>query len=256
MQTLAELKNRTRHDVVLRGDNCSYVALGYFPTAALEKILPRGMSVPSPSVMAEHHPTLAPVEGRHPFVLMCSNCRNVHDVFTEIKLRPYRELMAFVPVTYTHGSEQHLCSYVPVLYLEYLIGVVGGLYLGLRKQFRPGMRDEETATTKHFSIEGVLDARFEQAGKGTGELHPFFAEALGHPTLTLSYFGRTRFYTTTVTTSRVLDAGANFEWHFKGSHLQSDETSVANYAEYHFTTSQAMSYRTYFHSGERAGALA
>jgi hypothetical protein len=256
MQTRAELRNRTRHDVVLRGDNTSYVALGHFPTAALEKILPRDMSVPSPSVMAEHHPTLTPVDGRHPFVLMCSNCRNVHDVFTEITLRPYRELMAFIPVTYTQDGEQHLCSYVPVLYLEYLIGVVGGLYLGLRKQFRPSMRDEETATTKHFSIEGVLDARFEQQAAGTGELHPFFTEALAHPTLTRSYFGRTRLYTTTVTTSRVLEASASFTWHFMGSEIHSDETSVANYAEYQFTTSQAMGPHTYFHSRPRAGAPA
>ena len=78
------------------------------------------------------------IEGMHPFTLMFSNCNNVHDVMTEIELRPYRELMFFIPVTYTHENEEQLCSYVPVLYLEYLIGVIGGLYLGLRKEFHPG----------------------------------------------------------------------------------------------------------------------
>ena len=67
--------------------------------------------------------------GLHPFMLMFSNCRKVHDVMTEIELRSYRELMFFIPVTYRHQDEERMCSFVPVLYLEYLIGVIGGLYL-------------------------------------------------------------------------------------------------------------------------------
>ncbi len=233
MQTLADLKSRTRHDVMLRGDNTSYVALGRFPTPELERILPKGMSVPSDAVMAERYPMLDRVEGTHPFVMMFSNCRDVHDVMTEIKLRPYRELMFFIPVTFTRGSEERLCSYVPVLYLDYLIGVVGGLYLGLRKQFRPGMQDVETETTKHFTVGDVLDARFEKLETGSGsELHPFFALTLDNPTVTLSYFNRTRFYTTTVEASKVVDAAPDFVWRFKGSEIRSDADTIACRVEY------------------------
>jgi len=248
MQTLEDLKNRTPHDDMLAGDNSSYIVAGHFPHDALARILPKGMSVPSDEVMAARYPTLEKVEGKHPFVLMFSNCRNVHDVMTEIKLRHYRELMSFIPVTYTHGNEERLCSYVPVLYLEYLIGVIGGLYLGLRKEFHPGMKDVETADSKSFSIEGILDAHFEKApADGNKELDPFFARTLGNPTVTVSYLKRTYFYTTKVHPTKVLDASPEFEWRFKGSVIKNDEHTFANYAEYHFTTSQAMRYDAYFH---------
>lgn len=247
MQTLAELRTRTRHDVMLRGDNSSYVALGRFPTGELERILPRGMSVPSAEVMADRYPELEAIEGMHPLVMLFSSCRNVHDVITEIELRPYRELMFFIPVTCTRGDDEHLCSYVPVLYLDYLIGVIGGLYLGLRKQFRPGMRDAEAQASRRFSIGTVLDAGFEDLGTGCSDLNPFFARTLDNPTITRSYFGRTRFYTTTVDTTKVTDVAADVVWRFKGSEVRNDEGFPAHHVEYRFTTSQAMSYGAYFH---------
>jgi hypothetical protein len=249
MQTLAALKRRTRHDAMLKGDNRSYLALGRFPTVELARILPPGLSVPSDAAMSARYPMLERVEGLHPFVLLCSSCRDVHDVLTEVKLRPYRELMCFIPVTCRRGGEERLCSYVPVLYLDYLIGVIGGLYLGLRKQFRPQMRSSETETSGHFVVGDVLEARFEkrEAG-GPGVLHPFFARTLENPTVTRSYVNRTRFYTTTVDTASVVDAASEFVWRFKGSVVRSDPAPFACYAEYQFTTSQAMSYDTYFHS--------
>jgi hypothetical protein len=233
---------------MLAGDNSSYLVAGHFPNEELEKILPKAMSIPSEEVMAARYPTLKKVEGMHPFMLMFSNCRNVHDVMTEIKLRPYRELMFFIPVTYTHEKEEQLCSYVPVLYLEYLIGVIGGLYLGLRKEFHPGMKDVETETSKSFVIKDVVDVNFEKApADGSKELDPFFTQTLDNPTVTVSYLNQTYFYTTKAYPTKVLDASPVYEWHYKGSVIKNNEDTFANYSEYHFTTSQAMRYDAYFH---------
>ena len=161
-QKLEQLKNRTPHDPILTGNNSSYMTVGYYPREELEKILPRAMSIPSDEVMTREYPTVKKMEGMHPFTMMFSNCNNVHDVMTDIELRPYRELMFFIPVIYTHKKEEQLCSYIPVMYLEYLLGVIGGLYLGLRKEFHPKMRDVETDTSESFIIKDILDVSFHQ----------------------------------------------------------------------------------------------
>jgi len=248
MQTREQLKNRTPHDAMLEGNNSSYMVVGHYPREAFAKLLPRTMSIPSDEVMASKYPTAKKIEGMHPFLLMFSNCRTVHDVMTEIELRPYRELMFFFPVTYTHGKEEQLCSFVPVLYLEYLIGVIGGLYLGLRKEFHPRMKDIETGTSKTFAIDGILDAHFEKlpADENQG-FDPFFTQTFENPTVTVSYLNRTYFYTTRATPTKVLDASAVYEWRYKGSVIKNNEGTIAKYSEYGFTTSQAMRYEAYFH---------
>ncbi|MCP4040039.1 MAG: hypothetical protein GY733_24050, partial [bacterium] len=65
-------------------------------------------------------------------------------------------------------------------------------------------------------------------------------------TATVSYFNQTWFYTTRAHTTKVLETSADFEWRYKGSVITGDEQTVANYAEYGFTTSQAMRYDAYF----------
>ena len=139
-------------------------------------------------------------------------------------------------------------TFIPVLCLDYFIGVVGGLYLGLRKQFHPKMKDIETDTSKSFIIKGIIDARFEKTSTDrTRELDPFFVEIFEHPTVTVSYLNRTFFYTTRAYPTKVLDASNTYEWHYKGSVIKSSENTFANYAEYNFTTSQAMRYKAYFY---------
>ncbi|MBW1683602.1 MAG: hypothetical protein JRS35_00930 [Deltaproteobacteria bacterium] len=250
-QKMEQFKNRTPHDPILTGNNLSYMTLGYFPREELEKILPRAMSIPPDAVMAREFPTLKKMEGMHPFTMMFSNCNNVHDMMTDIELRPYRELMFFIPVIYTREKEEQLCSYIPVMYLEYLLGVIGGLYLGLRKEFHPKMKDVETDTSKSFIIEDILDASFQKTSTdgtdGSQELDPFFTQTIQNPTLTVSYLNRTYFYTTRVYPTRVLDASPVYKWYYKGSVIKSNVDTFANYSEYSFTTSQAMRYEAYFH---------
>jgi hypothetical protein len=248
MQTYKQLKERTPHDPMLTGNNLSYIAVGYYPREELEKFLPPAMSIPSDEVMTEKFPTVKKIEGTHPFTMMFSNCNNVHDVMTEIELRPYKELMFFIPVTYTHKKEEQLCSYIPVMYLDYFLGVIGGLYLGLRKQYHPTMIDRKTDTSESFVIKDILDVSFQQTSTNSSqELDPFFTQTIENPTVTVSYLNQTYFYTTRVYPERVLDASPVYEWSYKGSVIKSNEDTFANYSEYCFTTSQAMRYEKYFH---------
>jgi hypothetical protein len=248
MQSRKQLKERTPHDPILTGNNVSYMTVGYYPSEELEKILPRAMSIPPDEVMTREYPTVEKMEGMHPFTMMFSNCNNVHDVMTEIELRPYKELMFFIPVIYAHQEEEQLCSYIPVMYLEYLLGVIGGLYLGLRKEFHPRMKDVRTDTSESFIIEDFLDASFQQTSENSNqELDPFFTQTFNNPTLTVSYLNQTYFYTTKVYPKRVLDTSHAYEWNYRGSVIKNNEHTFAHYSEYTFTTSQAMRYDKYFH---------
>lgn len=248
MQNYEALKNRTPHDDILAGSNVSNMVLAYYPRAALEKILPPAMSIPSDEIMAAKYPTAKKIEGMHPFTMMFSNCNHVHDVMTEWELRPYREHFPLFPVIYRHKGEEQLCSYIPLMYLDYLLGVIGGLYLGLRKQFHPGMKDVKTDTSKSFQIKGILDVSFSKDPTDTvRELDPFFVQTFANPAVTISYIGRTYFYSTPVTPKKVLNTSHELEWHYKGSVIKNSEDTIANYVEYDFTTSQAMLYDAYFH---------
>jgi hypothetical protein len=71
------------------------LASGYFPKEGLKKILPKRLSIPSDNVMEENYPTVKKVNGKHPFLLMFSNCHNVHDVATEHNLRKYLKINFF-----------------------------------------------------------------------------------------------------------------------------------------------------------------
>jgi hypothetical protein len=245
MATLSDLKDRTPHDPILMGNNASYMVVSYYPVDALKKILPAAMSIPSDKIMAESFPEVKKIEGMHPFVMLFSHCENVHDVMTNIELRPYQELMFYIPVIYTHKTEQQLCSYVPVLYLDFLIGTIGGCYLGLRKQYHPNMKVQSTATSKSYFIKNTLDVSFQQTKMQ--DVYPFFTQVLHKPTATVSYFNSHCFYTTRVDPIKTTGASARCEWRYKGSVLTNADNDIANYSEYSFTTSQAMSYQKYFH---------
>jgi len=80
------------------------------------------------------------------------------------------------------------------------------------------------------------------------QIDPFSAQIFTKPTLTYSYFHQTDFYTTKVFDfKKVYKASAEIEWKYKGTVIKSDEYTFCNLAAYSFTTSQAMSYKKYFH---------
>jgi hypothetical protein len=248
MATLADLKNRTPHDVILIGNNFSYMTLAYFPVKALKKFLPAGMSLPSEQLLAEKFPTVQKVDGMHPFMLQFANCNHVHDIMTNIELRTYEEITVFFPVIYTHNGEQQLCSLVQLMYLDFLIGVMGGLYFGIRKQFRPSMKTHITETSKTYSIKNVLQADFQQKSNNTHDaLEPFFAQMFEQPAVTYSYFKNIRFYRQKVFNVAMIETSVQFEWLYKGSVIRNTDNGFSNYATYDFSVSQAMSYQQYFH---------
>jgi hypothetical protein len=248
LKKIKQFKTRTKHDPILEGNNKSFLTVGYFPKNELNQILPNHMAIPSDAIMTTEYPTIPKQQDKHPFLMMFSNCFKVHDIFTEIDLRPYKELMFYIPVIYTHKGEEQLCSYIPELYLDYLFGVIGGLYLGLRKKFHPRMINKRDKFSESFFINNILDAKFTDiATENRNELDPFFKQIFKFPAITRTYFNRIRFYQNNVYTSKVVDASSQYEWIYKGVNIQNDEKTLSCYAEYNFTTSHAMSFNGFFH---------
>jgi len=248
MISYKKYKTFTPHDPFVAGNNLSYFVGGHYPTDKLEKILRKGMFIPSDEVMAKEYPTVKKIKGMHPFLMLFSRCRNVRDTATEIELRPYLELNFFFPITYKHKGEERLCSYLPLLYLDFLFGTIGGMILGLRKEFHANLKYTETDTSSSFDIENIISASFsETSTEDIKDLDPFFVQFFTKPTLTYSYFNQTDFYTTLVHPPRVRETSATCGWNYKGSVIRSDEHSFGNFCEYSFTTSRAMRYDAYFH---------
>jgi len=248
MLSYEEIKKLKLHDPFITGNNQSYLAVGYFPSKELKTILPTGMSLPSDEVMDREYPTVRKISGAHPFLLMFSRCFNVHDVITQIELRPYLELLFFFPMIYRHKNEERLCSYLPVLYLDFLLGTMGGLFLALRKEFHPKLKYVETEEKNSFLINNTLRASFSSPKKESPEgFDPFFAQIFNKPTMTLSYFNQIKFYTTSVYPKKVFNTSADYEWKHKGSLIKNDKISLSSYCEYNFTTSWAMRYDKYFY---------
>jgi len=244
-----EFRTVTPHDPFMSGDNLSYFVGGYFPKADLMKILRRGMSIPSDEIMDREFPTVKQRKGMIPFMTLYSRCNNVREHFFDVTVRPYLEINFFFPVTYWHKGEERLCAFMPLLYLDRLFHTLGGCLLGLRKEFHRNLKLKETDTLCSFGIENILSASFpENSMEEVEEIDPFFAQIFTKPTLTYSYFHRTRFYTTQVfNAKKVYKAPADIKWNYKGIVIKSDEHTFCNFAEYSFTVSQAMSYKKYFH---------
>jgi hypothetical protein len=249
MISYKEFRKLTPHDPFMSGDNLSYFVGGYFPKADLMKILRRGMSIPSDKVMDREFPTVKKRKGMIPFLTLYSRCSNVREYIFDVTVRPYLEINFYFPVTYTHKGEAHLCSFMPLLYLDRLFHTIGGCLLGLRKQFHPNLKFTETDTLCAFGIENILSASFlDNSMEEVEQIDPFFTQIFTRPTLTYSYFHQTDFYTTKVFGfKKVHKASADIEWKYKGAVFRSDEHTFCNFADYSFTTSQAMSYRKYFH---------
>jgi hypothetical protein len=248
MITYKEYKTFTPHDPFIAGNNLSHFVGGYFPTDELKKLLKPGMFIPSDEVMDREFPTVEKIEGMHPYLTLFSRCSNVRDTATEIELRPYLEVNTFFPITYRHKGEERLCSYMPVLYLDFLLGTIGGAILGLRKEFHRNLKFTEADTSSSFAIENIISASFPRTStEDIVDLDPFFAQIFTKPTLTYSYFKKTDFYTTLVHPVRVHKASAIYEWNYKGSVIKSDQHTFVNFSEYSFTTSRAMRYDAYFH---------
>jgi hypothetical protein len=241
------------HDPILIGNYLANMAVGYYPREEVEKFLPRGMSIPSEKLMTEKYPTVKRIEGMHPFMLQLATGNNVRPLINNHEWRSYpsyQEIMFYFPVICTRKNEEQLCSYVPVLYLDYFFGVIiGNLYWGFRKEYQPKMIIEETDTSKKCTIKDIIRVSFPQTStESRQELDPFFAQTFKNPTVTVSYLNQTYFYNTKVfSVTKVLDTSPVYEWNYKGSVIKNNEDTFGNYAEFTFTISKSMRYKAYFH---------
>ena len=247
MLSYKEIKKLKLHDPFISENNRSYFVAGTFPIDRLEQILPEKMAIPSDEVMEKEFPNVGKIKGMHPILLLFSRCCNVHDVITKIELRPYLELLFYFPVIYKHKGEERLCSYLPVLYLDTLIGTMGGLFLGLRKQYHPQLKCLETDRGNSYILDDIIRASFQPShSEKKVELDSFFTKIFKKPTVTVSYFNRALFYTASIQPAKVLDVSADYHWNYKGTVVENNEKTIASYCEYSFTTSWAMGYAKYF----------
>ena len=58
MQRLISFMRQDSHDPILIGNYSANMAVGYYPREAVQKLLPRAMSIPSDKVMNEKYPTV------------------------------------------------------------------------------------------------------------------------------------------------------------------------------------------------------
>jgi len=238
-------------DEFVFGDYRCYMVQAYFPKDALNAMLPRNFTIPDDAVMAEYYPDTELRDDAHPFMMNFCHGSNLHDVFTNINFPEQEEILPMFPVMYTHDDgNMYLCSYVPVLYLDSFVGVLGGLLWGLRKEFHPEMEHEETATTNWWSIEGVIDASFEkQTDHEMMEFHNFIEQTFANPMVTISYplpFPMMVVYDARVYPTTVMKASETFYWNYKGVTVEQSDDDLSVFSEYEFTMSSPMSSRQYF----------
>lgn len=253
MQKLKSFIKQNRHDPVITGIYEADMALAYFPSKEVEKFLPQAMSIPSDRIMTEKYPTVKKIEGMHPFLLQGSTGSKVRPLIYNGNFRAYQEIMFYFPVIYKHGNEEQLCSYVPVLYLEYLFGVIlGNLYFKFRKEYHPEMIIEDNDKTKNYIVKDIINVNFHRtSNKNRKELDPFFVQTFENPTVTVSYLNQTYFYHTNVfSITKVLDTSPVYEWNYKGSVIKNNKNTFGNYSEFTFTLSKVMRYKAFFHPAD------
>lgn len=233
------------------GDNTCFMALGYFPRTELTEMLPERLSIPNDAVMATHYPNTKLRDEAHPFMLSFCHGSNIHDVLTGISVPEQEEIMFVFPVMYDDGDGMHLCSYVPVLYLDSFLGFLGGFVFGLRKEFHPGMKHGDLEEGGHWwRIDGVVDAEFDvREGEDLEQLPVFIAQTFSNPFVSVSYplpFKRMVFYEARVFASTVVVADEAFEWVYRGTTVSSSDDTWSIYSEYSFSMSLPTSGQGYF----------
>lgn len=210
--------------------------------------------------MHEHYPDIELKADTHPFLMFFCHGRNIHDIYTNIDFPEQEELLFAFPVMYSHDDgNMYLSSYVPVLYLDSFMGVVGGLIYGLRKEFHARMQHEETESSYWWKIDGIIDAAFEKHTEQKMTSYPQFVEqTLAHPFITRSYpapLAKLYVYNLDFYPSKILKASESFTWHYEGATLQNSEDTWSLYSEYHFSMSRPMRAKRYFNSGPAVGSV-
>jgi hypothetical protein len=235
----------------LEGNNDCYMMQTYFPKAVLEEMLPKDLALPKDVDMKLYYPETELKEDFHPFIASFCHGSDIHDVLTKQSVPEQEELMFLFPVVYTHDEEtKYMCSYSPVLYLDSRLGVAGGLYYGLRKEYRSDMEyGKPSQTSKWWRIEDVLEASFKQNGEETSDLPQFFKQILSSPFVTVSYpqpIAKMVFYQSKVYPEIVKKADGLFRWNYEGAEISHENDVLSAYSKYFFTMSKPMNANEFF----------
>ncbi len=235
----------------LEGNNDCYMMQAYFPKAILKEILPKDLELPKDVDMKLYYPETELKEGFHPFIASFCHGSDIHDVLTKQSVPEQEELMFLFPVVYTHDDgTKYMCSYSPVLYLDSRLGVAGGLYYGLRKEYRSDMEyGRPSETSKWWRIENILEASFKQKGEELSDLPHFFKQILSTPFVTISYpqpIPRMVFYQSKVYPETVREADGLFRWNYKDAEISHENDVLSAYSKYFFTMSKPMNGKDFF----------
>lgn len=190
---------------------------------------------------------------------MISFCRgkNIHDVHTEFNVPEQEEIMVVIPVLYKDqkSGTSNICSFIPVLYLDSLVGVVGGLFFGLRKEYHPSSSNMlggwfKTATRpeggKSWHVKDVIRASLSRKKNATTiEMPQFIAKLFELPFVTISYFGTHIAYKAAVHPTIVQPAELSLEhdylsWTYKGATISTTDTTTSVFANYNFAMSRSV----------------
>lgn len=238
-------------DELVFGDYICYMVRAYYPKDALNAMLPRNFSIPDDDVMTEYYPDTELRADSHPFVMNFCHGSNIHDIISNVVFPEQEEILPMFPVTYTHDDgTEHLCSYVPSLYLDSFVGVLGGLLWGLRKEYHAQMKHETTATTDSWTIDGIIEASFEKhTNSEMAGFHPFIDQTYSNPMVTISYpmpFTKMVVYDVRVYPTIVMEASETFSWNYKGATVTQSDDELTVYSEYTFSMSSPLSSKQYF----------
>jgi len=239
------------HPFVVGENNCQLIQ-AYFPKDALEELLPNQLSIPNDVTMAKYYPDTLLKPEAHPFLMAFCHGSKIHDVDTNMYVPEQEEVMFMFPVvTRNDNLDYHLCSYVPVLYLDSFIGVLGGLVFGLRKEYHPAMKHGKSKAARFWRLEGTFNASFEiQHENGDLEQLPHFMEQTYlNPFVTVSYpmpFAKTAFYHARVYPRTIISTTEEFHWNYKGTVVSQSDDTQSVYVDYGFTMSKPMTAREFW----------
>ncbi len=240
-----------RFEPFVVGNNNGYLIQAYFPKHVLEEMLPNRLSIPDDAIMESYFPGTPLYDDVLPFMASFCHGSEIHDIWTNINVPEQEEMMFLFPVIYTHtNGDRYLCSYSPVLYLDSFLGVIGGLFFGLRKEYHPGIEHGDISSDfMWWSLVDIFDVTFERSIVELDDLPSFMKQIFSSPYVSYSYplpFEKLVFFQTKVYPNVIKEANEELSWNYKGIIVEHSQNTLAVYSSYYFTMSKPMNGKKFF----------
>lgn len=240
------------------GDNSCYMAVVWMNETKIRFMLPDSMALIPDNIRKEIFQVEKNLQNDDTYPILLSFChgKNIHDVLSEINVPEQEEIMIVIPVMYNDqkSDKSHVCSFIPVLYLNSILGVIGGLSFGLRKQYHPSSGIggwfeviENAAGHKTFHIKDVIKASFTHntLSKEIIQMPKFISTLFEIPFVSVSYFGSHVSYNAAIHSTTIRSADVeHLSWTYKNTVASTVTDSV--YVEYNFAMSHTTNARDMF----------